>query len=182
MCEPVTIGLLAVSAASAVASQKAAADQAKAAGTDQNNRYNAVSSAALESYRRSTGRLQARAIEEIEAASATSVDNQRQAQTARGIASASGAARGVSGASVDELIGSYSAIEAANDYTIKRNLGFTLDQIREEQYGARADAVGRINGAAPSTIKGPSNLAFGLNLAAAGLQSYGNYQKAQPPK
>lgn len=173
MCDPLTlaVGSFMVSAGSSVASYGAA--KREAAAQDQyylDNKANAERSASYEH-----GQLELRKAQEMDAAGAKSFDNMLETRAKAAHAEAAAGDAGISGLSIDSLIGDiYGAGGRTND-RIKQNEEMTLAQLSAEGRGIDARMEGRIN----SVRKGvqPSGLALGLNIASAGLNAATGYKK-----
>lgn len=162
MCEPATIlaaGSLAIQAGSAIASNAA---------------QDAASKANKEAALRAMGeQLRSLSLQEQQAQDATAqtiMQADRQARQAEALARVSAGEAGVSGASVEALIGDISADASEFKVTQERNLDMTIAQIQQEKRGVQAGAQSRIN----AVPKG-NDLATALTIGAAGIDFASNY-------
>lgn len=144
----------AISAGGAIAQDAAQSKASKA------NKANAL--AAMADTWRALGIRQQ---QEQQSAAQTIMQTDRQARTAKALASVSAGEAGVAGASVDALLTDINVQRLTADTTTERNLQMVQDQIQAEKTGAKVQAQNRIN-AVPS----PSGLQTGLQVLGAGLQ------------
>lgn len=165
MCEPTTIAAMtfALSAASTAASyvgQMQAAQATERANTE--NRNNALKAMEL-----NWEQLDARTIQEREAAATEKANAARQVRGAKATAQVSAAESGTGGLSVDALLGDIQANYDRYASGVDTNVDYSLAQLQMEKRGARASGIDRIN-SAPRGQK-PSLLGAGLQIGAAGL-------------
>lgn len=166
-----------MSAASAGAS---AYGQSQAAGAEadyQNNQYSATAQASLEAYRRTIKQSADQVNQEAANSSDQALQLRAAAGQARGSVSTSAAERGVTGDSVETLLGDFSRIESTNSFNLETNLGWFKGQIAENLAGVRAGGQSRISGAAPRPIQGPNILGSVLGFGSSALGSYDTYAR-----
>lgn len=168
MCDPTTIAVASfgLNAAGTIASYKAQQGEAAAA------RASATNSLKL-NYQA----LGARELEEVQAATQEKANISRAAATAQGSAQAGAAASGVSGVSVDLLLGDLEREGGEARDSVQQNLESSIAQLERQKLGARANAQSQINGS-PS----PSFIPSALRLASAGLETYSDLRLRQPPR
>ena len=160
MCDPISViagANLAVQAGSAIVNHRAQAQQSRA-----------VSAAADKSAIQQIGQVNLREVQEKTATAQSISQADRQARIADAEARVSAGEGGVSGASVDALLGDIQRKDLEYRTTANENLNMTLDQLEQEKLGIRAQAQ-NIKAGTPF----PSSLATGLQIAGAGL-NYGS--------
>jgi hypothetical protein len=86
---------------------------------------------------------------------------------------------GVTGFSVDSVIGDIEGRAARYRENINQNQEFTQQQLQATAEGIRAGAQSQINQAASTDIRSPGLLGLGLGLAQSGLQGYQGYTEAR---
>jgi hypothetical protein len=179
VCAPVAvpIALAAASAAQQVASYKAQADEANAAGKFQAKQYSNTASIAMDNYVRTIGTTQSRLQQETAAASQSAIQNHLSAIAGYGTAQTAAVERGVSGNSVSSLLNEFAQLEAQNNDTIYQNLQWEREQSDEELRSARSSAYGQIASATPRPVRGPSGLELGLGLVGAAAEGVDRYQR-----
>lgn len=167
MCDPGTVlaaATLAIGTGSAIAGHVAQDKAAKA------NKQNAL--AAL------TGTWKDLSLQEVQQQDATGLtimQADRQARTADAQARVSAGEAGVSGASVDAVLGDISAQGSAFKQVQKKNLDMTIAQIERQKVAASVDAQNRINSVRPA-----NPFATGLTIAGLGVD-FGNTLISRKP-
>lgn len=94
-----------------------------------------------------------------------------------GAGRASAAERGVTGDSIETLLGDYARIESVNAFNLETNLGWFKGQIAENLEGVRAGNQSRVSSVAPRPIQGHNAAAALFGFGASALNSYDNYAK-----
>lgn len=165
------IGTLLATAGSAVAQQMAAQQQAR----QQNAVYQANAENARAGLINDYDQLTRRQIQEQDASAVRQDRARRAAREAQGTAMVSAGEAGVTGLSIDALLGDYARQggEIAADETA--NLDATLDQIGAMARGAQVSAQNRINSVPRS--RAPGWLGTGLRIIAAGAQGVSDWNK-----
>lgn len=170
MCDPVTAiaaGSLVIGAGSAIAQHKA---QAKASKANE--------AATLASMRESWTDIGIMQVQEGEAAAMTVFEADRQARGAKALAAVSAGEAGVSGASVEALLGDIDRKAGEFKTAEKRNLENTLIQLQREKVSQRTVAQGRI-----ASVPRPNAFATGLTIAGLGLDfASGVYARSRPTR
>lgn len=170
MCEPTTltvaaIGIAAASAASSVYAQqqqaKASEKSAEAAQKNANRSFLLSSQASNE-----------RLAQEQAKTTAELTDVQRQRQRAEATAKVAAGEAGVSGLSVDALLGDFRREEAVYRDRTLQNLDFQRQQQELEKQGFDATRQSRINQANSQVSARPSFAGAALRIGGAGLQAY----------
>jgi hypothetical protein len=127
--------------------------------------------------------LQARAVQEGEAATEEKMRNAREAAKAVATARVAAGEGGVSGNSVNALLNDFMAQEARYRHSVNVNLEYARDSIEYEQESDHLVAKGRaasIKPFKPSPIQQPNYLAGALKIAGSGLEAYAGYRKSSP--
>lgn len=167
MCDPATVILVASTAiqiGSAVASHQAQSKQAKA------NKANALD-AMMDTFKD----ISLQEAQHKEAAAQTLLQADRQAREDEALARVSAGEAGVSGASVDALIGDLAARAGEFKTTQQKNLDWTLSQLDRQRKGAQSTAQSRIAG-----VPAPSAIGTGLTIAGSGLNAADNLIRRKP--
>lgn len=86
---------------------------------------------------------------------------------------------GVTGFSVDSVIGDIEGRAARYRENVNQNQEFTQQQLQSSAEGIRAGAQSSINQAASTQIQSPSLAGLGLSIAGSGLQGYSDYTQAR---
>jgi hypothetical protein len=165
MCDPVTVGILsfAVSGAQAIASYSAQSQQAKA-----------TQASAEQSWRDQQTQISQREMQEQDALRQKQTQENIQEAQAKADVQVSGAASGVSGISLDNLLQDVGRRAATNRQVEETNTQMTLDQLQLQRKGINSEAQSRIN-SAPS----PSPLSLIAGLGSAGVSGYSSYVGAK---
>lgn len=145
---------------------------AKAENKIRNQRYQAISKSAIESYTRGAAAIGERIEQETQATSQALQESQRTAEAGRGTTKVVTAGRGIGGTSVGELLSDFSRIEGEQAYTLETNLKWRKNQYATEIEGLKAGAEQRIFAAVPEVIPSPSPLALGVNLGSSVLNGF----------
>lgn len=119
--------------------------------------------------------LNARAIQESEAAGEAKEKQAIEALEKRERAVVAAGEAGVAGGSVDMLLADYTAQKLRGVTTINRNLENIERQIELEKMGASAEAESRINSMPQGTQ--PSFLAAAISAGASGYATYKQYEE-----
>lgn len=177
MCGPLAIPIAtaALSAVGAVASYRQQSQQAEA----QAKAANEVQRQARLNATRQYTDLQLRQQQERMAAAQQKEQSQREARATVASARTAAGESGVTGFSVDSVIGDIEGRAARYRENINQNQEFTQQQLQATAEGIRAGAQSQINQAASTNIQGPSMAGLGLGLATAGLQGYQDYTQAR---
>jgi hypothetical protein len=125
--------------------------------------------------------LQARAVQEGEAATEEKMRNAREAAKAVATARTAAGEAGVSGVSVNALLNDFISQEARYRDSVNQNLAFARDSIEYEAESDHLVAKGRaasVKPFKPSPIQQPNYLAGALKIAGAGLDAYAGYRKS----
>lgn len=162
MCEPtaIAIGTLAIGVGSKVLEHKAqnkAASKAKAANKTE----------ALRAMREASTDISLLEVQQQDASTRTIYEADRAARSTQALARVSAGEAGVSGLSVEALLGDIDRKIGEFKTTETRNLDMVLDQLQREKVSGRSIAQGRI---AAVQIPRPSPFALGVSLAGAGLE------------
>lgn len=144
----------------AVAIAQAQAHQALAAEVDRNLKYNLI---------------QQRQGQEMDAASAALLSNETRALKAGATAEVQAADAGIAGNSVESVARDYFRQQGAIDSTTVRNTDMSVQQLQEEKQQAEAQRAQRSTFA---PVKLPSLASLGLEIAGAGVQAYGVFDRA----
>lgn len=165
MCDPVTLGLVsfATGAAQSVASYVA-----------QNQESKATQAAAEQSWRDQQTQITQRHMQEEDALKQKKTQQNIEEARARAEVEVSGAASGVEGISLDNLMSDVSRRAATNRQTEETNTAMVLSQLRQQRKSVTSEAVGRINSAPRAS---PLQLIAGIGSA--GVSGYNNYLSAK---
>lgn len=168
MCDPATL-LLVTSTALAIGSDVAAhSAQSKAS--------KANKAAANDALNADLNTIAARKSENGEATGLTIMEADRQSRSAKALASLSAGEAGVSGASVDAIVGDISARLGDFKSTEERNLEIQTQQLNREAVGANAISKSRI-----AAVPAPSVFATSLAIAGHGVD-FANTIRLRKPK
>jgi len=169
VCDPVTIiagASLAIEAGSSIAGASA-----------QNKASKANKAAAQQAMQDTWKDISLREVQEQDATSLTIMQADRQARSADAVARVSAGEAGVSGASVDALIGDISAQASTFKVTQERNLDMTISQLQREKVSAKNVAQNRIN-----AVPRANPFATGLQIASAGVTFADKIVSRKPSK
>lgn len=157
MCDPVSITLGILSAASAVEASNA-----------QNEMADATEVAAIAERENTKTALNDRRLQEFEAKTQKSLENSRQSQAAKSEARSMQSSLGIGGLSTNAVLGDISRQEQENASIINKNFNATLSQLSREEDSANALANSRI-ASAPKA----SNFGTLLQIGKGGVDAYG---------
>lgn len=159
MCDPLTVGTLAIGVGSQIAQHAA-----------QNKASKSNAAAAKRAMAEDWKSLSLQEAQAQDATALTIMQADQQARKADALARVSAGEAGVSGASVDALLADIS--QDASDFkgAQLRNLDNTVAQIQQEKRAVAAGAQSRINAAPPANM-----LATALNIGAVGIDVASNY-------
>lgn len=118
-----------------------------------------------------------REVQEQDATTLTIMQADRQARSADAVARVSAGEAGVSGASVDALMGDISAQASAFKMTQQRNLDMTITQLQRDKVAAKTTAQNRIN-----AVPRANPFATGLQIVSAGVDFANTIVSRQPTK
>lgn len=159
-----TIGAFLVNAGSQLLSAKAQNDKAAQNKANANTAYGQT--------------LEALSLQQTQVSDATSLtimQADRQAREADAVARVSAGEAGVTGASVDALLGDLTAKASAFKRVQERNLSMSLAQIEREKAGARTQAINQING-----VPTVNPVSTALSIAGSGLDLWSTLKLRQP--
>lgn len=167
MCEPtaIALGSLIIGSASAAAQHGAQASASRA------NRRAAI--AAMREASKDISLLQA---QQTQASSRTIFEVDRQARSTAALARVSAGEAGVTGMSVEALLGDIDRKLGEFKTAEHKNLNMALKQLEREKLSGRTVAQGRIAAVPP-----PSPFALGLQIGAQGLSFWTGQIARKPP-
>jgi len=171
MCDPVSLAGFAISAASSVVGFMGQQQQA----AQQDALYKQNRANALRAFEDKQVATNWRMIQEQESAATEKQDVALQSRAAQASARVAAGEAGVSGLSVDALLGDIVGRTSRYNDRIDQQTDWTVAQLQQEKKGQAAQAVDRIN-SVPRGTK-PSFIDAGLRIGAAGLNAYTDYQK-----
>lgn len=172
MCEPVSLTLLALGTAAAIASSTVSyvgareASKAQNDAAEQNRRY------AIASQRQQTAAVHQRLLQQRSQVAQDLNERNILNQQARARAVVSAGQAGASGLSIDALLADYDRASAESQFASELNLGIMRTEARNQIETIRAQTQDRIN-SVPTTA-GPSDAAFGLSLGSTALSTAGS--------
>lgn len=166
MCDPTLIGLgtLAIGIAGAVGQHNA---QEKAASTNK--------AEALRAAREASHDISLQQAEQKLAATKTIYQADRDARSAQALARVSASEAGVTGVSVEALMGDLDRKRAEYGTSVIENLDISLKELEREKVSGRTIAQGRI-----AQVQQPSPFALGLQIGAMGLSFWSGQIARQP--
>lgn len=165
MCEPTTMAMLAIaSTAVSFVGQKQAADAQSAANQEGRN-------LAIQNQRLQIQSLQNQEDEENRRAQESILDNALDAEATRSTARVSAGESGISGLSVDALLGDLTRQETENRQDVLQTQDFGQRQRELDREGIGITAQSQINQL--PLVEYPSFLEAGLSAASAGASAYG---------
>lgn len=136
-----------------------------------NNNADAAAKAAAIEYKFAGRRMQ----EERKAAALDKQETARKAREAKATAQTQAGEAGVSGLSVDNLLGEFDSRKATFDNRVDTNLDMTTSQIQAEKQSSRARAQSRINSVRKPTP--PNFFDAGVRLLGAGVKAAGTFNQ-----
>lgn len=166
MCEPTSIAIasLALTTGGAIANHVADGKASKQA-----------RKSAEEDHKLKTHDIGKRQQEELLATQREIIAGQRQAREATGMARLSASEAGVSGMSVDLLMGDIARDESDYTQSVEMNSVITLDQLQRMKAGANAELASRKN-----ATQGPSAAATGIAIGGSALDTWGRMRLRRP--
>lgn len=177
MCVTATVGMaiasFAIGAAQSVMQYQAASNQAEAQTAMYERNVEASNQATVNKYAHQQNRM-------IQEAAATSQEKQNialEAEAARSTARVAAGEGGVTGLSVDSLIGDYHAKQGRYERTLDRNHQMNADYLRAEMDSTQAQGQSRINSMQPG--QKPSFAGAALRIAGSGLGAYSTYRRQE---
>jgi hypothetical protein len=186
----VAIASVAISAAGTGVSLYAQSEQSEAEAAYQKRLAEARNQEIEETYRLAVASaenqnkpLQARAVQEGEAATEEKMRNAREAAKAVATARVAAGEGGVSGTSVNTLLNDFLSQEARYRHSVNVNLDYTRDSIEYEQEANDIVTKGRVASVKPfkpSPVQQPNYVGAALRIAGSGLDAYSGYLKSQP--
>lgn len=165
MCTPLAMGLVsfAVQGAQAIAQYSAQKEEYK------NNK-----AAAEQAWRDQQDQITQRTLQEQDALRQKQANLNIQQAQAEAETAVSGAAAGVQGISMDNLLSDVTRRASANKQTEETNTDMILSQLRLQRKGVNSEAVSRIN-----SVAKPSALGLIAGLGSAGVSGYSSYISAK---
>ena len=173
MCDPVSLLGFGLSAASTVTGFMAQSSQASA----QTKMYDQNKLNAERAFADTNRALSVQEEQQQAADSQKRQENDLATRSAQATALAAGAAGGVQGISLEEVLGDFGARDARANSAINEQDAWDVAQAQAEKTGAGDQEVSRINSVNPG-IK-PSFLDAGLRIGVAGIQSVTQSQRNQ---
>lgn len=176
MCEPIAIASFALSAGSSLMAGQA--QDAQAAAQSRANYNSAVANNAMlvADYQQQGIKLQ----QEAQASQAEQHENNLEALRDKARMATSAGESGVGGASVNALLMDLTRQNANRNQTVEQNLNNTRQQVAYENKANHSSAKAR-NASMPKPVKN-NWAATGLQIAGAGVSSYGQYKDRQAAK
>jgi hypothetical protein len=180
MCVPavIPIAMAAVSAAGTAASYYGQQQAADAQSEYGKNIHKYVKKTATANYYQQVQQIQTRFGQETTRAGDESMKNTLAGEKAKAQAAAVFGERGVTGNSINSLLGDFDRIEAQNHSPLATNLNWQKQQAGQDILAARANAIDRIHGSVPQPVAYPSLLAAALQLGGTALKAYDSVQFA----
>ena len=175
MCDPLSITMAVVGAASSIASFGQAQQQADM----QTQMHEINQQTALENYQRQTYDAGARQLQENEAAGMEMVDRQIQGLQQASSAQAQISETGLGGFSMSALMRQVMNETSQDALRTGVNRDWSAAQIGREKEGIRSTAIGQANSTTPGVR--PSALAAGLQIASTGLNIYSQKKLGKMP-
>lgn len=121
------------------------------------------------------GQINAKILQENEAAQQDQFEQNVKGAQARGTALAAGAEGGVEGLSVDALLADYYTQQGRYTANLNRNLDIQTAYLQQEKVSAQAQGQNQINSVPRPTA--PSFLGTAIRIAGEGLDAFGSYNK-----
>lgn len=174
MCEPASI-MLAIGTAATVAKVGTDIASGIAQHNAQAEEHKQNEAAALQELKMNLRDIGIRQEQEQEAVAQTIMGADRQARQADALARVSAGEAGVTGASVDALLGSIERDRLEFENASKRNLSNTIDQLQREKDAAKAHADNRIKG-----VPDANPFVTGLRIGGAALDGAAQLASMRP--
>lgn len=176
MCEPVAIAGLGLALASTAYTTYETDQNVKAQNRFNQKAADEGSKLAQESFASQSAAMRLRQSQEAAAAHQAIFENDKKAAEARATAKVSAAEAGVSGVSVNNLIGDFYRQQGNYNASVGSNLDMTNDQLDSQIAGLRSGAVDRTFSLQQPAINRPSYLAAGLAFSNQALGVYDRYR------
>jgi hypothetical protein len=173
MCEPATIATLAFTAVSSLASIKAQSDQVDTENARQTENYRLQQIEADRAYAIQANQETSALMQQDIANSKELTESQRQKTAASSTSIVSAGEAGVSGLSLDMLLGDFERSEANYADATKQQFEFDSQAVKDRMDGLSATRDSRINAARPKLKAKPSYLTVVGNVAGAYVGSKG---------
>lgn len=176
MCDPVSLAASSFAIGAAGAVSKYAAGQQDAAAQlsyQAQERYNAEVARNYE-----YDQINARQVQEADAAAQSKFDNAIRAQQAVATADASAADNGIEGNSVESVARNFYRQQGRIDASTDKNTQMQIQQLEAEKKGAQARYQQRTNF---PEVRQPSMLGLGLEIAGAGVNAYDLFDRKTNP-
>lgn len=167
MCDPtaLAIGSLVIGAGSSVASHKAQNDASKANEKE-----------AKRAMREASKDISLQQVQQQDASARTIYEVDRQARSSKALARVSAGEAGVSGASVEALLGDIDRKMGEFKTAEARNLDLVIDQLQREKVSGRQVAQSRI-----AQVPKASPFTLGLQIGAEAISFYSGQIDRKPP-
>jgi hypothetical protein len=167
MCDPTAIALggLVIGAGSAVADHAA-----------QDKAYKENKAASIRAMKEAAKDISLMQAQEQDAARVTIMQADRQARSSKALAAVAAGEAGVTGASVDALLGDIDRELGEFTATTERNLSGRLKQLEREKVSGRTVAQNRINSMSPGNY-----FLTGARIASAGLDAASQISRQRTP-
>lgn len=165
------IGQFVISAASSVMAYQQQATQAEAQNEYYENNRREANQAAVNTY----ASQQNRALQEQKAASQQKQEVAVEGLKARSTAEVAAGESGVSGLSVDALVGDFYGQQGRYERTLDNNYAMQSDYLRGEMDATQSQAQGRINSV--QQAQKPSFAGAAIRILGAGLDAFGSYKQ-----
>jgi|DEB0MinimDraft_10_1074344.scaffolds.fasta_scaffold31497_2 hypothetical protein len=175
MCDPVIFAAVSTAAAigGSVINYQTQSAQAEAQRRYQQQVFEQTKTLANANLVNQYAAITRRQVEEQTKASQEISEIVQQARSAKATAYASSIESGVAGLSVDALLDNYAMRESMFIQRTQAQERAVLDQLRNEAMGYSYQATGRIVGATPEPISGPSGLALAASITGATFDFFG---------
>jgi len=168
MCDPTIIGV-ALSAASTLMTIKSESDQADIENQRQEDNFAAQKVAADAAYANAANQETTAIMQRDIANSREVTESQKEATKAAGTATVSAGEAGVSGVSLDHLLGDFKRTEAQFADATSQQFEFDQQATLDSLDGHIATRANRINSARPEPVAKPSYLAGALKIAGSAI-------------
>lgn len=164
MCNIVGLGMLGLSAGSAIASYNGQSQAAKSQAEYQNSMYTANAKNVTASYLNALNQSGLGDQQQAAQASQAATENVKAGMRAVGTTNAVAAGAGVEGNSVDQLLADFKRQETVNGKSLETSLEWQRQQSTENRKALQAQGQGQITSATPQPVNMPSPTALALNL------------------
>ena len=185
MCEPATIiaattAVIGVASAAMSYSSQMSVAKAQSQAYQQNYTQNAQTAqqAAVQQY----AVVDQRIVQEQQAATVEKDQSALEARKAAATTRVAAGEAGISGLSVEALLGDIYGQSAKYNDQVDQQTEWTVQQMQREKEGIATNTQDRINnGVQKPTIQRPNFIDLGLKITQTGLDSYTSYQKYKKP-